>query len=161
MSGDNRIIHLSLDEAALGALDDNLDYERRIAIADLIADNRFVPADCPAGPYRVALTRIGDRLIFDVCDEADTLLRRIELPVIPFRRYVRDYLMLCESYYDAIRTAAPERVEAMDEARRALHLEGAELLRARLENAADIDIHTARRLFTLISVLRMRREGRA
>jgi uncharacterized protein (UPF0262 family) len=94
--------------------------------------------------------------LFDISDTNSAPLAVIELSMKPFRRIIRDYFMICESYFEAIRTASPDRIETIDKARRALHDESAEVLRTRLAEHADIDMDTARRLFTLISVLQMR-----
>ena len=100
---------------------------------------------------------LADRgILFAVSDKDDAELRRIELSMTPFRRNIRDYFMICESYFEAMRNATPERVETIDEARRALHNESAELLKTRLSDKVVLDDDTARRLFTLISVLQMR-----
>jgi len=151
-----RIVHISLDDPALVARNPDIEHERRVAIFDLIEGNHFALTNDKPGPYRVTLS-IGDRgILFDVCDTHSVALEMIELSMTPFRRYVRDYFMICESYFEAIRTASPDRIETIDQARRALHNEAAEELQSRLGDRAQIDLDTARRLFTLISVLQMR-----
>lgn len=151
-----RIVHISLDDPALVARSPDLEHERRVAIFDLIESNHFKLADGPDGPYRVTLSVVDRGINFDVRDTDHTLLQAIEVSMTPFRRQIRDYFMICESYFEAIRTATPDRIEAIDQARRALHNESAENLQARLSAHAEVDIDTARRLFTLISVLQMR-----
>jgi uncharacterized protein (UPF0262 family) len=151
-----RIVHISLDDPALVARNPDIEHERRVAIFDLIEGNHFALTTGQPGPYRVTLS-IGERgILFDVRDRDSQALTQIELSMTPLRRYVRDYFMICESYFEAIRTASPDRIETIDQARRALHNEAAEELQSRLDDRAQIDLDTARRLFTLISVLQMR-----
>lgn len=151
-----RIVHISLDDPALVARNADIEHERRVAIFDLIEGNHFALTDGPSGPYRVVLSLADRGIYLRVSDVDNVLLKRIELSMAPFRRNIRDYFMICESYFEAIRTATPERVETIDQARRALHNESAALLKARLAPHAEVDDDTARRLFTLISVLQMR-----
>lgn len=151
-----RIVHISMDDPALVARNSDIEHERRVAIFDLIEGNHFALTKGPDGPYRVVLSLADRGILFKVSDSDNVELQRIELSMAPFRRNIRDYFMICESYFEAIRTATPERVETIDQARRALHNESAELLQARLAAYAEVDDDTARRLFTLISVLRMR-----
>ena len=151
-----RIAHISLDDPALTARSADLEHERRVAIFDLIEDNHFALIDRPTGPYRVVLSLTERGIVFAVADLAGDKLSEIELSMRPFRRNIRDYFMICESYFEAIRTASPEKIESIDQSRRALHNESADLLKQRLAPHAEIDDDTARRLFTLISVLQMR-----
>lgn len=151
-----RIAHISLDDPALQARSADLEHERRVAIFDIIEDNHFALVDNPTGPYRVVLSLVDRGILFVVSDMTGQKLADIELSMTPFRRNIRDYFMICESYFEAIRTATAEAIETIDQARRALHNESATLLKARLAPQADIDDDTARRLFTLISVLQMR-----
>lgn len=151
-----RIVHLSLDDPALAARNADLEHERRVAIFDILENNHFALVDGPEGPYRLTLSLADRGILFAVSDKDDAELRRIELSMTPFRRNIRDYFMICESYFEAMRNATPERVETIDEARRALHNESAELLKTRLSDKVVLDDDTARRLFTLISVLQMR-----
>ncbi len=151
-----RIAHISLDDPALQARNADLEHERRVAIFDLIEDNHFALVDGASGPYRVVLSLADRGILFVVSDMNGEKLADIELSMTPFRRNIRDYFMICESYFEAIRTATPETIETIDQTRRALHNESATLLKARLAPQADIDDDTARRLFTLISVLQMR-----
>jgi uncharacterized protein (UPF0262 family) len=132
-------------------------HEREVAIYDLIAENRFKPAGGFNGPFKLRLALEDNRLRFDLRTRRDKPLDRFILPMTPFRRIVRDYFTLCESYYEAIKTAGPERIEAIDMGRRSLHDEGSEMLRARLAKYAEIDFATARRLFTLVCALHIRR----
>ncbi len=151
-----RMVDISLDDAALVAPNPDIEHERRVAIFDLIEANHFALAGGPDGPYRVVLSSVDRGILFSVSDEAGADLKKIELSMRPFRRNIRDYFMICESYFEAIRTATPERIETIDQARRALHDESAELLKTRLAAYVEVDEDTARRLFTLISVLQMR-----
>ncbi|MCH1569138.1 MAG: UPF0262 family protein [Alphaproteobacteria bacterium] len=151
-----RIVHLSLDDPALAARNADLEHERRVAIFDILENNHFALVDGPEGPYRLTLSLADRGILFAVSDKDDAELRRIELSMTPFRRNIRDYFMICESYFEAMRNATPERVETIDGARRALHNESAELLKTRLSDKVVLDDDTARRLFTLISVLQMR-----
>ena len=151
-----RIVHLSLDDPALVARNPDLEHERRVAIFDILESNHFALVDGPDGPYRLQLSLADRGIVFAVSDKEGAVLRRIEPSMRPLRRNIRDYFMICESYFEAMRTATPERVETIDQARRALHNESAELLKASLADKVALDDDTARRLFTLISVLQMR-----
>jgi uncharacterized protein (UPF0262 family) len=151
-----RIVHLSLDDPALVARNPDLEHERRVAIFDILESNHFALVDGPDGPYRLQLSLADRGIVFAVSDKEGAALRRIELSMRPLRRNIRDYFMICESYFEAMRTATPERVETIDQARRALHNESAELLKTSLADKVALDDDTARRLFTLISVLQMR-----
>ncbi len=151
-----RMVHISLDDPALVARNPDIEHERRVAIFDLIEGNHFALVDGPKGPYRVVLSVVDRGILFSVSNGDNESLAEIELAMTPFRRNIRDYFLICESYFEAIRTATPERIETIDEARRALHNESAELLKTRLAAYVEVDDDTARRLFTLISVLKMR-----
>ena len=151
-----RLVHLSLDDPALTARNADLEHERRVAIFDILENNHFALVDGPAGPYRLKLSLADRGIVFAVSDKAGEALSRIELSMRPLRRNIRDYFMICESYFEAMRNATPERVETIDQARRALHNESAELLKTSLADRVTLDDDTARRLFTLISVLQMR-----
>ncbi len=156
-AGNNdRIVHISLDDPALAARNPDLEHERRVAIFDLIESNHFRLKSGVSGPYRVTLSVVDRGINFDVRNTDHNLLQAIEISLTPFRRQIRDYFMICESYFEAIRTATPDKIEAIDMVRRALHNESAENLQARLSAHLEVDMDTARRLFTLISVLQMR-----
>lgn len=148
-----RIIRLSIDEASLAATSADAEHERRVAIFDLIEENRFALVDAAEGPYDVRLSTMDKKLVFDVRDADGEAIRAVILSLAPFRRIIRDYFMICESYYDAIRNAAPAQIEAIDMGRRGLHNEGSELLAERLNGKVEVDFDTARRLFTLICAL--------
>ncbi len=151
-----RLVHLSLDDPALTARNADLEHERRVAIFDILENNHFALVDGPAGPYRLKLSLADSGIVFAVSDKEGGALSRIELSMRPLRRNIRDYFLICESYFEAMRNATPERVETIDQARRALHNESAELLKTSLADKVRLDDDTARRLFTLISVLQMR-----
>ena len=148
-----RLVKITLDEGSIGRSGPDIEHERAVAIYDLIEDNSFAPADHGGGPYALHLSISENRLVFDVRLENDTPVMAHLLSLTPFRRTVKDYFMICDSYYKAIRTATPTQIEAIDMGRRGLHNEGSELLMERLKEKIDIDFDTSRRLFTLICVL--------
>jgi len=152
-----RISQIRLDDRLIKRRSPEVEHEMGVAIYDLLETNRFVPADTPPGPYHVMLAiRDGRSLVFDIRDEADAPLGEVAVPLNAFRRIVKDYFTVCESYFEAIRNAPASRIEALDMGRRGLHNEGAELLRDSLEGRIEIDEETSRRLFTLICVLHIR-----
>lgn len=159
MAGDGdrrRLIAVTLDEVSIGRGNPDQEHERRIAIYDLVEENSFGLPDAsgPAtGPYRLAIGLREGRLVLAVSDEAGSPLASHLLSLQPFRSVLRDYLMLCDTYYQAIRTASPSRIEAIDMGRRGLHDEGAALLGARLAGKIEADGRTLRRLFTLMTAL--------
>jgi uncharacterized protein (UPF0262 family) len=155
-----RIIHIELDEATILWRSADIEQERRIAIFDLIEENTFKP--CRAwdaghhGPYRLGLAVNDGRLTLEVVDEQGQLLEQLVLGLGRFRRPIRDYFAICDSYYQAIRKATAAEIETIDMARRGVHNEAAEMLLERLEGKVETDHATARRLFTLICVLHIR-----
>lgn len=157
---DPRIIDVSLDERTILWRSADVEQERRIAIYDLLEGNHFAPQrvqpDGYAGPYRVRLRVEDGRLVIDTRRANDSPLETLVLGLARFRRPIRDYFAICDSYYQAIRQATPQQIETIDMARRGLHNEGAELLIERLRGKIEIDFDTARRLFTLICVLHIR-----
>lgn len=157
---DPRITHIELDEATILWRNADIEQERRIAIFDLIEDNVFKPIRAFAaghqGPYQLRLSVRDGRLLLEIADEAGVHLETIVLGLGRFRRPIREYFAICESYYQAIRKATPREIETIDMARRGIHNEAAELLVDRLEGKIDTDFATARRLFTLICVLHIR-----
>jgi uncharacterized protein (UPF0262 family) len=155
-SGRNRLAAVELDESIGSGLSADADHERRIAIYDLIEDNSFTVVGYRSGPYRLSLSTADNRIIFDIWSEREERVSMIGLSLSPFRRIVKDYFMICESYYKAIRTATPSQIEIIDMARRGLHNEGSDLLKERLHGKIDIDPATSRRLFTLLCVLHWR-----
>lgn len=152
----DRIVEINLDERTVVRRSPDVEHERAVAIYDLIEENFFAPVACDGGPYNLHLAIAENRLLFDIRDEGDAPLTTVSLPLMPFRRIVKDYFAVCESYFEAIRTASPSKIEAIDMGRRGLHDEGSELLRDRLDGKIEVDFDTARRLFTLICVLHIR-----
>ncbi len=151
---EHRLQSVSLDEESLAAASRDQEQERQIAIFDLLEDNQFTPEGAGGGPYDLKIALIDNRLALDITGPGYE--RRHILSLTPFRGVVRDYAMVCESYYDAIRNATPQKIEALDMGRRGLHNEGSALLQARLKGKVDTDLDTARRLFTLICALHWR-----
>jgi uncharacterized protein (UPF0262 family) len=148
-----RLVKLTLDEATMGAPSRDIEHERAIAIYDLLEENSFAPVGHDGGPYCLVLQVVENRLVFDIRTESGDAVIAHHLSLSPFRRLVKDYFLVCESYYQAIRAATPSHIEAIDMGRRALHNEGSELLQERLKDKVAIDFDTARRLFTLLTVL--------
>ncbi len=151
-----RIVEISLDERTVVRRSADVEHERAVAIYDLTEENYFRPVGDDSGPYNLHLSIAENRLLFDIRDEADEPVTTVILPLLPFRRIVKDYFTVCESYFEAIRTTSPSKIEAIDMGRRGLHDEGCDILRDRLEGKIEIDFDTARRLFTLICVLHIR-----
>ena len=151
-----KISEIKLDERTVVRRSPDVEHERAVAIYDLIEENYFAPEGHDGGPYHLHLSIEENRLLFDVRDEAEAEVAAVTLQLLPFRRIVKDYFAICEVYYDAIKTASPSRIEAIDMGRRGLHNEGSELLRERLTGKIDLDFNTARRLFTLVCVLHIR-----
>jgi uncharacterized protein (UPF0262 family) len=152
----HRIVKITLDERSVVRRSPDVEHERAVAIFDLLEENDFAPAEISGGPYHVHLAIEEDRLVFDIRSARGKTLGKIALALAPFRRIVKDYFTVCESYYAAIRTASPSRIEAIDMGRRALHDEGSNLLKDRLAGKVELDHNTARRLFTLLCVLHIR-----
>ncbi len=157
---DPRISHIELDEATIIWRNADIEQERRIAIFDLIEENSFKPLRAFAaghhGPYRLRLAVHDGRLALEVGDSAGELLELLVLGLGRFRRPIREYFAICDSYYQAIRKATAHEIETIDMARRGVHNEAAELLLERLGGKVETDFATARRLFTLICVLHIR-----
>jgi len=148
-----RLAAVTLDEASIGRSSKEVEHERAVAIYDLIENNTFQPVDHGGGPYVLKLGISGNRLVFDIRLADGTPVVAHMLSLTPFSRVVKDYFTVCDSYYAAIRTATPDRIEALDMGRRGLHDEGSHIVMERLKRKVDIDFETARRLFTLITVL--------
>ena len=153
MSAGNRLVSVVLDEASIGRANPDVEHERTIAIYDLLEENSFAPLGHAGGPYALKIAIADRRLVFDVTTPEGTPVIAHFLSLTPFRRVVKDYFTMCESYYSAIRTESPAKIEAIDMGRRGLHNEGSELLIERLKEKVAIDFDTARRLFTLICAL--------
>ncbi len=155
-NGRNKLRNVVLDDGAVIRRAPEIEHERAIAIFDLIEDNRFDLVGEHDGPYELHLAIQENRLQFDVRDDGGASLAVVPLPLSPFRRIVKDYFTVCESYFTAIKTASPSQIEAIDMGRRGLHDEGSELLRERLREKIVVDHDTSRRLFTLLCVLHVR-----
>ena len=151
---DDRIVQIALDRKTLVSRSLEVEHERAVAIYDLLEKNLFVPVGDFAGPFRVELSLQGaNRLIFDIQDESENSHGVIAISLAPFRRIIRDYYKICESYFDAIKRLSPSQIETFDMARRGVHNEGSKVLQDRLSDKVEMDFPTARRLFTLLCVL--------
>jgi uncharacterized protein (UPF0262 family) len=153
---DRRIAAITLDERTVVRRNADIEHERAAAIADLLEENAFAPTSGRQGPFDVHLAIEENRLNLAIRSVADGSCETVVLPLAPFRRIVKDYFIVCESYYGAVRDGRLGQVEAIDMGRRGLHDEGSTLLRERLEDKVAVDHATARRLFTLICVLHLR-----
>jgi len=148
-----RLVKVTLDEESIGRSNEDVEHEREVAIYDLLEQNSFAPVGHDSGPYILHLSINANRLVFDIREEDNTSVMAHLLSLSPLRRIVKDYYIICDSYYQAIRTATPDKIEAIDMGRRAIHNDGCSILMERLQDKVKIDIDTARRLFTLICVL--------
>jgi len=149
----SRLVEITLDPKSVGRNTPDVEHERKVAIFDLLEENIFALEDDSDGPYSLLLSIAENRLVFAVGDESQKPITSFMLSLTPFRKIVKDYFLVCESYYTAIKTAPPSRIEALDMGRRGLHNEGSQLLMQRLEGKIETDFDTARRLFTLICAL--------
>lgn len=152
----NRIANIFLDEKSVVRRSPAVEHERKVAIYDLLEENVFKVIGDYDGPYALHLSIEDNRLAFDLRDSSDVELTKFALPLSPFRRIIKDYFMICDSYYQAIKSASPSQIEAIDMGRRGLHNEGSEILKDRLADKVEIDADTARRLFTLVCVLHLK-----
>jgi uncharacterized protein (UPF0262 family) len=150
----HRLQTVEIDEESLAAVSRDQEQERQIAIYDLLEENFFWPEGAASGPYDLRMGLVENRLVLDVA--GSSYERRHILSLSPFRGLIKDYFMICESYYQAIRNSTPQQIEALDMGRRGLHNEASELLRSRLVGKIETDLDTARRLFTLICALHWR-----
>ena len=157
--GKRRLVKVTLDENSIGRSSPDVEHERAVAIYDLIESNSFAPVGHEGGPYWLHLAVVSNRLVFEVrtADEEPVITHHLSLT--PLKRIVKDYFMICDSYYAAIRTSTPSQIEAIDMGRRALHNEGSEMLVERLKNKIELDFDTARHLFTLVTVLHWKGES--
>ncbi|MDR3514019.1 MAG: UPF0262 family protein [Caulobacteraceae bacterium] len=153
-NANQRLQSVVLDEASLASVSRDQEHERQVAIFDLLEQNYFHPEGADGGPYDLKIALIDNRLALDITGPG--YQHRHLLSLSPFRGVIKDYFLVCESYYDAIRNATPAQIEALDMGRRGLHNEGSSLLRERLKGKVDTDLDTARRLFTLICALHWR-----
>lgn len=159
MAGDaktQRLVDVRLDEKTLVRRKPEVEHERAIAIYDLLEENYFCPAGDLAGPFSLVIRLEENRLVLAIGDQSGMPLTEVALPMTPFRTIIKDYFLICESYYTAITRSTPAQIEAIDMGRRGLHNEGSTLLRERLDGKIDIDHETARRLFTLVCILHIR-----
>jgi uncharacterized protein (UPF0262 family) len=148
-----RLIAITLDEASIARGNSSIEHERKVAIFDILESNRFELDSRKGGPYTLDLRLVEDRLVLAVAEEAGGEPFTVVLSLTPLRRVIKDYFIVCESYHQAIRTAPPSRIQAIDMGRRALHDEGSRVLTERLKGKITVDGDTARRLFTLICAL--------
>ncbi len=151
-----RIADITLDEHSVIRRSAEIEHERRVAIFDLLENNHFAPLGDDRGPYTLHLAIEDNRLVFNITGAGGAALERVVLPIRPFRSLIKDYFTICGSYFEAIKRATPSQIEAIDMGRRGLHDEGSELLRERLADKIELDLETARRLFTLLCVLHIR-----
>lgn len=152
----DRIAKITLDEHSVVRRNADIEHERAVAISDLLEENCFTPTSSLEGPFHLHLGVAENRLLLDIRDTEDQTLEQVVLPLSPFRTIVKDYFMICGSYYNAVREASPSQIEAIDMGRRSIHNEGGEKLRERLADRVEVDLNTARRLFTLLCVLHIR-----
>ena len=151
--GKRRLVSVTLDEESIGRANPDVEHERAVAIYDLIEENSFAPVGHKAGPYALNIGLKDNRLVFDIRREDGNPVIAHLFSLTPFKRIVKDYFLICDSYYAAIRTATPDRIEAIDMGRRGLHDEGSKILQDALKTKVKVDFDTARRLFTLLCVL--------
>lgn len=149
---EHRLQSVELDAATLPSATSEIEHERRVAIFDLVEKNSFEPVGAEAGPYDLKLSLQDNRLVFDIAAKGD-FSRTYALSLTPLKTVLKDYVLICDSYYEALRGSSATQIEAVDMGRRGLHNEGAEALKARLEGKVAIDHETARRLFTLVCAL--------
>lgn len=150
--GDFRLSDVILDDS-IGRSTPDVEHERAVAIFDLVEENSFEPVGHAGGPYCLKLSLVDSKLMLGITTESGEEVATHILSLTPFRRIIKDYFMICESYYDAIRSSTPSRIEAIDMGRRGIHNEGSQTLTDRLGGKIRIDFDTARRLFTLVCVL--------
>jgi len=148
MSGPHKLTAIEVDAATLPAATAEIEHQRRVAIFDLVEQNSFAPEGAAGGPYTLRLSSQDNRLAFDIT--GPDFARTHVLSLSPMKTVIRDYALICESYFEALRGSSPSQIESVDMGRRGLHNEGAELLKGRLEGKVEIDKETARRLFTLV-----------
>jgi uncharacterized protein (UPF0262 family) len=150
--GDFRLYDVVLDDS-IGRSTPDVEHERAVAIFDLVEENSFEPLGHAGGPYKLKLSLVDAKLMLGITTDKDEQVATHILSLTPFRRIIKDYFMICESYYEAIRSSTPSRIEAIDMGRRGVHNEGSQTLMDRLDGKVRVDFDTARRLFTLVCVL--------
>lgn len=151
MSADHKLASVELDAATLPAATAEIEHERRVAIFDLVENNSFEPVGAEGGPYRLKLSLQDNRLVFDI--DGENFTRTYAISLTPLKGVIKDYLMICDSYYEALRGSSASQIESVDMGRRGLHNEGAEQLKTRLDGKIVVDHETSRRLFTLLCAL--------
>ncbi len=156
MDDDHYIAELHIDPESLPVTSPEMEHERRVAIFDLLEENKFQPLDSQSGPYVVRIFLNDDRLRLNVIRTNGAIRGDYSFSLKPFRRIVKDYFMICEAYHDAIRTSTSAQIEAIDMGRRGLHNEGSRLLNDSLRNTLELDFQTSRRFFTLLCALHRR-----
>ncbi len=156
VSEHHRIANLTLDERLVVRRNADIEHERQVAIFDLLEDNRFRPAGDLEGPYDLHLSLEENRLVFTIRGKGEGEGKRVLLPLTPFRRVIKEYFVVCGSYFEAIKRGTRARIETLEMGRLSLHNDGSEILRERLDGKIEIDLDTARRLFTLLCVLHIR-----
>lgn len=156
VSEHHRIANLTLDERLVVRRNPDIEHERQVAIFDLLEDNWFRPAGDLEGPYDLHLSLEENRLVFTIRGEGEGEGARVLLPLTPFRRVIKEYFVVCGSYFEAIKRGTRAQIETLEMGRRSLHNDGSEILRERLDGKIEIDFDTARRLFTLLCVLHIR-----
>ena len=147
-----RLSDVVLDDS-IGRSTPDVEHERAVAIFDLVEENSFAPAGHPGGPYCLKLSLVDAKLMLGITTQGGEDVATHILSLTPFRRIIKDYFMICESYYEAIRSSTPSRIESIDMGRRGIHNEGSQTLMDRLDGKITVDFDTARRLFTLVCVL--------
>jgi uncharacterized protein (UPF0262 family) len=150
--GDFRLYDVVLDDS-IGRSTPDVEHERAVAIFDLVEENSFEPLGHAGGPYKLKLSLVDTKLVLGITTDKGEQVATHILSLTPFRRIIKDYFMICESYYEAIRASTPSRIEAIDMGRRGVHNEGSQTLMDRLDGKIRVDFDTARRLFTLVCVL--------
>ncbi len=149
----SRLFEINLDQTTIARKNSNVEHEREVAIFDILESNEFKLVGHDKGPYRLDLSITEDRLVLNIGSETEEDIATHAMSLQPFKKIIKDYFLVCDSYYEAIRTASPSKIQAIDIGRRGLHDEGSRLLAERLHGKIDVDFDTARRLFTLICAL--------
>lgn len=152
----HRIASVRLDDASIIRRSAEVEQERSAALSDLLHENYFAPCGMGDGPYDVFISVRDNRLLFEIRGKAEEEMMEIVLPLASFRSVIKDYFLVCENYFEVVKTGDPYKIEAVDMGRRSIHNEGSELLKSVLEGKIDVDFNTARRLFTLICVLHIK-----
>lgn len=150
------IVKVALDEKTVIKRSPDIEHERRVALYDLMEENHFRLTSGAEGPFHITMGMQEGRLALAVSDGEDNPIEELQMPMMPMKKIIKDYFTVCESYFQAIRSASPSQIESIDMGRRGLHNEAAEMMRERLQDRVEMDLDTARRLFTLVCVLQIR-----